>query len=323
MMMRIVLVLLLVLLLVSCKQSAEEPISGAQPMALEAQRLRLNDLTFDSETVGNLKFRGGVRLTSSDKRFGGLSGLHIAADGGDFIALSDSGYRFLGRLVYDDSGNLVGASDTRIEALRGMQGEQLTEKEWHDAESIASAPQGGTVVAFERNNRLWIYPAGGGKPRRVSTPKELDEAPTYGGVKALTLLADNQLFMLTAGLQAPCGVVAWVGGDNSWSKMSYCIEKGFTPTGAATLPGGDILVAERRLPFVAVRLRRVSAADIKPGAQLKAKEIALLENALVFHNVQGTAARKGKGGEALIYLISDDNFVGPQPTAILMFELVK
>jgi hypothetical protein len=39
-------------------------------MALEAQRLRLSGLTFDSETVGNLKFRGGVRLGTARGNYG-------------------------------------------------------------------------------------------------------------------------------------------------------------------------------------------------------------------------------------------------------------
>lgn len=327
---RIVLLLMLVSMLLSCQQGPDETGPAVEAIAIEAHRLGLRDLKLDTEIVGNLKYRGGVTLKSPDKRFGGLSGLHVSADGRDFIALSDRGHRFLGQLVYNTSDNLVGTVNTKIEALQGAKGQRLRAKEWGDAESMAPAPDGGTVVAFERSDRLLVYPGDGRRPSSMKAPKELEDAPTYGGIKALTLLADKRLFALTAGFKAAtaeltttCGVIGWIGGDNGWSNVTYCVEKGFTPTGATTLPGGDVVVVERRQPFVAARLRRLSAAEIKPGVRLKAKTIALLEQALAFHNIQGIDARQASGGEVLIYLVSDDNFLGPQPTAILMFELVE
>ena len=39
---------------------------------------------------GALEFRGGLELTSKDQRFGGISALHMAADGSHFLALTRS-----------------------------------------------------------------------------------------------------------------------------------------------------------------------------------------------------------------------------------------
>ncbi len=39
--------------------------------------------------------------------------------------------------------------------------------------------------------------------------------------------------------------------------------------------------------------------------------------------MEGIAARRGPGGETLIYLISDDNFHPWQRTLLLMFELAE
>ena len=83
------------------------------------------------------------------------------------------------------------------------------------------------------------------------------------------------------------------------------------------------MVVESGFPYVATHLRRVRAEDIKPGANLEAEDLALLEGALAFHNIQGISARKTGTGETAIYLASDDNYTGPQPTAVLMFELLR
>src|SRR5260370_14218109 len=49
---------------------------------------------------GSLEYRSGLVLTSSFPGFGGLSGLRLDAKGERFIALSDHGSWFTGRLVY-------------------------------------------------------------------------------------------------------------------------------------------------------------------------------------------------------------------------------
>ena len=41
-------------------------------------------------------------LRSPDRSFGGLSGIRVAADGAHFIAVSDKGWWFRGRIVYEE-----------------------------------------------------------------------------------------------------------------------------------------------------------------------------------------------------------------------------
>jgi hypothetical protein len=118
------------------------------------------------------------------------------------------------------------------------------------------------------------------------------------------------------------GLIGWVGGDRGWRQVTYTIGKAFMPTGATTLPDGKVLVLESRQPLVATRLRHFNAEEVRTGEIPEPKELALLEGSLAFHNIQGISARQGSSGETLIYLVSDDNYIGPQPTAILMFELV-
>ena len=45
----------------------------------------------ERDTVGELKYRGGLDIRSTDRRFGGLSGLDISPDGRRLIAVTDRG----------------------------------------------------------------------------------------------------------------------------------------------------------------------------------------------------------------------------------------
>ena len=67
--------------------------------------------------VGQLGWRGGLRIRSSDARFGGLSSILVSRDGGRMIALTDKGYWLTARLSHDTEGNLSGIGGSIPEAL--------------------------------------------------------------------------------------------------------------------------------------------------------------------------------------------------------------
>ncbi len=75
------------------------------------------------------------------------------------------------------------------------------------------------------------------------------------------------------------------------------------------------------LDGVAIRLQRIAAADIRPGATLRGETLAVLRVPLTLDNLEGVTARKGPSGETLITLISDDNFNSFQRTLLLVFAL--
>ena len=115
----------------------------------------------------------------------------------------------------------------------------------------------------------------------------------------------------------------WRGG--AWSELAYPRAPGFRPTGATTLPGGDLLVVERSFNLidgVAIRLQRIAASRIRAGATLQGTTLAVLRRPLTLDNMEGIAARRHPvTGETLVYLISDDNFRSLQQTLLLVFAL--
>ena len=316
---------LLALVAVGCGAPVADPADGARPIDVEVRSVPLDWNDADASVVGRLRFRGGLLLSSDAPRFAELSALMVTADGRGFVSVTDQGYWIRGGLVHDGRGDLTGVADVTLEPLGGPDGRMLRRNTWRDAESLAPAPGGGggTVVAFEHIHRLWHYPPDGGPPVAIPPPAGLSRAPRNSGAEALTLLTDDRLLVLTEGLTTGGGVVGWVGGEQGWSRVTYATSAGFKPTGATTLPGGDVLVLERRFPPIGARIRRLAKETLAPGAMLEGEVIARLEGSLTVDNMEGIDARQGPGGETLVYLLSDDNDNPLQRTYLLMFELIE
>lgn len=298
-------------------------VAGAQADAIviEAKPVPLDPLDPSLARVGRLEYRGGLQLSSSDKRFGGLSGLLVSADGRRLTAVSDRGYWIEAVLRYDENGALAGIDEATITELRDAGGGSLARSPDGDAEGLAHGEGGSDVVSFEMRPKLLVYPRKGGRPVRLEAPPGLKDAAENQGIEALTRLADGRLLALTEGLETEGGVVGWIGGNRkSWSRLTWLTSGGFQPTGAATLPSGDLLVLERRIVPPGARVRRLPASRVTADAVLDGEEIARFEGTLTFDNMEGIDARDD-AGESLVYLVSDDNYSFLQRTLLLMFRI--
>jgi hypothetical protein len=271
-------------------------------------------------SVGRLRYRGGLSLSSPDRRFGGLSGLLVDDDGNRFTAVTDAGAWIRGRLVYDGAGDLISVSDVTVEPQLDPRGVALPEGKLGDAEALTRV-DAGIVVAFEHWHRLWLYDASG-RPVPQTSPRELARAPTNGGIEALATLADGRVVALTESLGPDDHSVGWVrDSGNRWSMFRYGTDQGYRPTGAARLSDGDVLVLERRFPPLGVRLRRVPPSALQPGSTVAASEVATFAPDMTMDNMEGLDSRRGAGGRQFVYLVSDDNFSALQRTLLMMFEL--
>ena len=298
----------------------------ADAIEVQTQAMPLNAQDPAQTKLGKLIYRGGIEMLSRSDRFGGLSSLGLSADGKRMVSISDEGNRFDANLVYGPDGNLSGVTNAEIFTLTGPGNLPLMDKALSDAESMAAGVDGSIIVAFERNHRIWAYPPDQTDPHPIPLPAEMRKAPANRGIEALTLLNDGSLFALSEGLGRGGASLAWVSNPRGWSVLLYRTEDNYRPTGAATLPNGDVVVVERYFTpreGVRVRMRRILAKDIHPGGEVSGELLADLREPLTVDNFEGIEAIKGPKGETLIFLISDDNFkrMGPQRTLLLMFEL--
>ncbi len=97
---------------------------------------------------------------------------------------------------------------------------------------------------------------------------------------------------------------AWIGRDDRWTERSYPLlfdggwgGEPFRPTSAADLPGGDVLVLERRFPPIGARVLRIARDDLGDATAggsprpLHPREIARFERPLTLDNFEGIAVR--------------------------------
>ena len=303
--------------------------SGAQ-----AAKTRLVTLTpFDLDEkfparkqFGALTFLSAFQLESKDRRFGGLSGLSIGADG-KLYAVSDRGHWLSATLVTDDNGVLRDLTDWQIAPILTPANTPVSGR-LNDAEALTRARDGSFLVAFEGRHRIWRYAAPpntfASTPTAIALPSEMSRAPTNGGLEGLASLPDGRLLALTEQFtNGNDSFKGWLIDGTHTAELAYLPAKGFNVADCAALPNGDLLVLERRYAAFGIftaRLTLVGGKTIHPGAKLSGKELLRIEQPLAAENYEGLAVQHSPKG-TLVYLVSDDNYNPFQQTLLLQFLL--
>lgn len=313
-----VLRLIVAVLAVGLALSAARPPKTPPPLELRARPVPLDPDEPGQERLGGLRYRGGIELLASDPRFGGLSDLRVTENGRRLVAVSDCGWAFVARLDYDEQGSLVGASAAQISALTAPDGRPVRDGD-EDAESLVLAPDGALIVGFEQRHRLWRYPPGSRPfalpPDPLQVPPGSAALEANQGFEAALALEDGRLLVLT---EAPSGrprtAAGWLERGAVWEAFDLPLvyapdapDEPFRPTALGLLPGGDVVVAERRYPPVAVRLRRIPRASLEAGRDLEGTELARFSPPLTVDNLEGLDVAPGPDAEPRFYLLSDDN----------------
>jgi hypothetical protein len=295
-------------------RAADEPAVVAHSITLEQDAAM-------AAALGPLRLEAAYVLGSADPRFGGLSGLWVAPDGSALIAASDRGTLWYARLIHRAGGRLAGFADWQAIEPGAAPGDPAE----RNAEALAPAGADGLVIAYEGAHRLRRLGLGALDGAATALPALPGlEQPGNAGIEALAPLPDGALLALAEGTFAADGeLAAWlVDGARAWP-LSYAASDGFVPTGADRLDQ-EIFVVERRfwlLGGFATRIAVLQAADVRPGARLQPRPVALLRAPLVAENFEAIAARHGPDGEVLLYLLADDNFIALQRTLLLQLSL--
>lgn len=292
----------------------EPPLPRAHAIIVKSEALPLNPADLGQDRIGNFLYAGGLKLTSAQtRRLHGLSDIDVQPDGA-VVAVGDEGDLLRARLALDPKGRLAGVTDARISGLTGLDGKPLRGKDNRDSEGLARMPNGDLLVSFERHDRIWLYPASGGRPRAVPSPDV--SFPYNQGMEAL---APDPM----RGPDAYFTGAETTGRTWTCTLNSPCVEGPRVP-----LDVGFGLVAARRLPngLTAWLLRAFnpttqSVIDVRitdaAGAVVDQME---LRRPLSVDNFEGLAAVPQAGGGVRFYLISDDNFSSSQRTLFMAFD---
>jgi len=292
------------------------PVAAGDAIRLTARPVPLDPTSPGRDRIGHFTYAGGLDITSPDtSRLHGLSDLKVWPDG-RLLSESDEGDVFEARLALDAAGRPARLTEGRLYPLVGEDGRPLPAlgKDEADAEGIAELADGDRLVSLERDDRILLYPANGGRPRKVPSPPET--YPFNLGMEALAADPD-------AGPDAY--VVGGEASGRTWTcRLSGACVEGVTVAKApeAGLSALAVLPAGRRAyllrsfsPLAGVRVTlRIAEADGRTVDELA------LGAPLTVDNYEGLAALPRADGSVRFYLISDDNFSRLQRTLLVAFD---
>lgn len=318
------------------KPNTEGLVTG--PIDVAARPITAFDRADQSKTTfGKLTWLGGIELTSAKREFGGWSGLVIDADGQAFMAVSDAGTWMSGKIAYTQAAP-TGLRDVQFGAVLAKDGTELGRR-YRDAEALTltsgTVADGSFLISFEGKARIAHITSKGGQLQLPTTSLELpaDHAQAKNdGFEAVTqlkggALAGQTVAIVEGQLNVDGHHPGWIWSVGAPQAFALTDIGGFSITDIAATPDGGMLVLERRYrptEGVKMRVRRVPASEIKPGAVIHGEILLEADGQQEIDNMEGLALHRTADGQTVLTIISDDNFRrGLQRTILLQFVLAE
>lgn len=324
-----------VLLLAAIAFAASLGAHAQEKDAIERIEIQAREITaFDRRNAklqrfGALEFVGGLVLQSKFKHFGGLSGLHIAADGTNFLAHSDRGFWLRGKFKLDGN-RIAGIENAEMAPMRGPDGRPLTARKWFDTESLTA--DGDTLyVGIERANQIVRYRASEGLNARgipIQVPNGIRKLPFNQGLEALAFvpkgmpLAGSLFAISERGLDESGNILAFIIGGPTPGTFTIKRSDEFEISDAAISPTGHLVILERYFRFLSgihLRIRAIPLGEIKPGVVADGKVLLEADNNYDIDNMEALSITKNANGQIFLTMLSDNNFNYFQRTVLLRF----
>ena len=320
------------------KRTLPDEFTVTAPVSIEVSARPISSFdTRDHQRVrfGALEYRSGLVLTSRFPGFGGLSAWRwLDAKGERFIAVSDKGSWFTGRILYRGR-EMTGLGDVEAAPLLGPDGRPITARGWFDSEAIAL--DGSLVyVALERVNQVLRYDFSKGFTRArgevVPLPPAARKLPYNKGLEALVMvpkglpLAGTLIAISERGLDRNGNIIAFLVGGPTPGQFSVVRSNNFDVSDAVLLPSGELLLLERKFAWLSgvdVRIRRIALKSLTPGAAVDGPTIFEADLGQEIDIMEGIDAHVTPQGDTVLTMVSDDNFSLIQRTLLLQFTLVE
>jgi hypothetical protein len=328
---------ILALALIPAAAQPPRAADGIQQIAIRAQAIEAFDPREpERKRFGALEFRGGLILDSPHRDFGGVSGLRIMADGARFLSVTDKGHWLRGLIVYRGKAPIA-IADAEMAPILGLDGRPLKSRGWYDAEAL-TVEDGVAYVGFERVNQIarFDYAKDGlrARGRPIAVPPGMKLLPHNQSIECVemapksTSLPGMLIAISERGLDARGNLMGFLigGRDLQVSGGVFSLKRTdeFDVSDCAATPDGRLLVLERRFSWargLAIRIRSVPLAMIKPGALVDGTELITADMGQQIDNMEALSVHRDSGGALVLTLISDDNFSPLQRTLLLQFTL--
>jgi len=296
------------------------------PVAIEARDIpAFSPRDPGQRRFGELEYIGGAVLSSKEKHFGGISGLHILPDGRRFIAHSDRGNWFRGNFTFDGD-RITGIQNAEMTPMRGPRG-KLSAMRWFDTEALAA--DGETLyVGIERENKILRYDRFGAIGVPVPVPVEISDLPNNQGLEALAFVPHNMplggslIAIAERALEPNGNIRAFILNGGKWSNFTIRRIGEFDVSDAAISPSGHLVLVERYFRFysgVHLRIRAIALSDIKPDTLADGKILLEADSSFEIDNMEALSITTNAAGRTVLTLVSDNNFNFLQRTLLLRF----
>ena len=307
-------------------------LSGSSSIVVRSTAIPRFDAGSPSQRFGALAYVGGFSYRASDPRLSGVSSIHLLDGRSRFLAVTDTGYWFDGRIVRDPEGVPTGIAEARIGPILDRAGRASMRKGDADAEGMAIDGDR-VLVSFERDHRIAAYrdPHSPFDSRPAPLPLPIPRRelrgnagietiaiapPGAGGERRTIVVTEHSIDEngdLFAAILGPGGGVFKVRREEPWAE-----------TDGAFLPDGDLLLLERRFEGfgqVGMRVRRIKGSALKPGALVDGEILIEASLGQEIDNMEGLDVSVGADGATYLALVSDDNGSFLQRNLYLEFRL--
>nr|WP_281379014.1 esterase-like activity of phytase family protein [Chthonobacter rhizosphaerae] len=292
----------------------------------------------DPETTrfGALEWLGGLEVEGSVRAVGGLSGIVMTEGGDAFLTITDDGLALQARIRRDDAGRPVALEDGRLKPLLDRQGRPFRGKIDADTESIDV--RGHDAVVSVEGRRPKILAGTVEADGFLGPLKEIRLPPTLGGLRGSKGL-ETVVFgrpggpfdgaIVTIAEEPARGATSddnpgWIIGGPAPGAFLVANNSLFSVTDAKFGPGDDLFILERSFSLgdgVRCRIRRIKAADLKPGARVDGEVVLEADLRHQIDNMEAIAVWTDRAGRTRLSLLSDDNRSFLQRTVYLEFVL--
>ena len=233
-------------------------------------------------------------------------------------------------------GRLSGLADAKLAPLLTWDGRPLGRTRYYDTESLTISG-GVAYVGIERRHAIvrfeWDAEGMAARARPVKLPdtvrEHVENLESNQGLEAIGVAPPRSplagalvaVAERARGHSGPMPGFIITGAHRG--EFSIRRSNAYDISDLAFLPSGDMLLLERQFFLFggfSIRLRRVAAETIKPGAEVDGAVIYESDASQEIDNMEGLAVHQ-EGDRAVLTLISDNNFSPLQRTLLLEFSL--
>jgi len=294
-------------------------------------RFRINS---DQTRFGALVFAGGLEMHATSDHFGALSGLAFTEGQTGLAAVADTGFWLTATLQRDEANRPIGLTGVTMTEITGPGGAPFAGKWLTDAEAIAV--DGETVlVSFEREHRIARYARRDDGLRwrgEMPPPVPTDRLSHNAGFEGIAIgppgsaLAGALIGVSENGLDGSADIIGFVQPATGPAFRFAVRRRGaYRVTDLAILPGGDLVLLERRFALhtgLAMRLRRIDNDAVTSDATVDGEVLLEADMNHQIDNMEGLAITTDPDGVPRLTIVSDDNHALLQRNLLIEFRLV-